>query len=150
MDIMSKIFSYVINAHCLDILDDHRKKYQFGGTPKIGFSDGIFTIKTLLKMRMNHNLQTFVAFVNPVRAFYTAVQELLIKVFERYGSPPEFFSGIRRMYQYLIFVLNIGNSMKEIIQEVGVRQVDNMAPVLFLFLMADFMKYWKRFGKIMA
>ncbi|EJK74789.1 hypothetical protein THAOC_03513, partial [Thalassiosira oceanica] len=35
-------------------------------------------------------------------------------------------------------VLKIGKSVEEILQEVGVRQGDNMAPVLFLFLMNAF------------
>ena len=35
MDIMSKIFSYVINAHCLDILDDHRKNINLVERPRL-------------------------------------------------------------------------------------------------------------------
>jgi hypothetical protein len=35
-------------------------------------------------------------------------------------------------------VLKIGKEMGEVLQSVGVRQGDNMAPVLFLFLMTAF------------
>ena len=42
------------------------------------------------------------------------------------------------MYQYLIVVLNTVNSIEEVIQEVGVRQGDNISPVLFIFLMTHF------------
>ena len=35
-------------------------------------------------------------------------------------------------------MLKIDKSVKKILQEVGVRQSDNMAPVLFLFLMSSF------------
>ena len=89
-------------------------------------------------MQNNHNLSTFVDFVGLVKAFDTDGHKLLIKVLERYGSPPKFFSTIHRTYQYLIVVLNIVNSIEEIVQEVGVRQGDNMAPVLFLFFMNAF------------
>ena len=42
------------------------------------------------------------------------------------------------MYTDLVVVLKIGKYIAEISQEVGVRQGDNMAPVLFLFLMSAF------------
>ena len=58
------------------------------------------------------------------------------------------------MYQDFIVVLNIGKSIEEIVQEAGGIQGDNMATVLFLFLVAafdeilekiweeNFLKYW--------
>ena len=42
------------------------------------------------------------------------------------------------MYTDLKVVLKIGKETREILQSVGVRQGDNMAPVLFLFLMTAF------------
>ena len=57
---------------------------------------------------------------------------------EIYRAPPIFLSAIHIMYEDLIVVLNIVKGIEEIIQEVGVRQGDTMAPVFFLFLMADF------------
>ena len=89
-------------------------------------------------MRNNHNLPTLVAFVAIFKDFYTAGHELLIKVLERYGDPPKFFSSICRMYQDLIVIIKIGRIIAEIIQEVELRQGDNMAHVIFLFLMVAF------------
>jgi hypothetical protein len=45
---------------------------------------------------------------------------------------------VRRLYTDLKVVLKLGKLKTEILQEVGVRQGDNMAPVLFLFLMTAF------------
>ena len=66
------------------------EKFQFGGTPKIGYRHGLFNIKNLLNIKKNHNLPTFVAFFDLVKAFDTAGHELLIKVLRIYGSPPGF------------------------------------------------------------
>ena len=44
------------------------------------------------------------------------------------------------MYTNLVVVLKRGKSIAEISQDVGVRQGDNMAPVLFLFLMSGFVE----------
>ena len=57
--------------------------------PKICCKDVIFTIKTILNMRNNHNLPTLVAFVAIFKDFYTAGHKLLIKVLEIYGDPPK-------------------------------------------------------------
>mmetsp|Transcript_22885 Transcript_22885/g.52542 ORF Transcript_22885/g.52542 Transcript_22885/m.52542 type:complete len:261 (+) Transcript_22885:134-916(+) len=138
MDVMSKIFSSILNERIFKIIQKHGNRFQFGGTPKVGCADGLFTIKTLLNMRRNHDQDTYVAFVDLVKAFDTADHQLLIKILERYGAPPNLCNVIKRMYTDLTVVLKIGKSVKEILQEVGVRQGDNMAPVLFLFLMNAF------------
>ena len=88
MDVMSKIFSCVINVQCLDILDAHGKKLKFGENPKICCRYGLFTIETLLNIQKNHNLPTFVGFFDPFKAFNTTGHDLLTKVLKIYGSPP--------------------------------------------------------------
>jgi hypothetical protein len=101
-------------------------------------------------MRKNHNLQSYVAFVDIVKAYDTANHELLLTLLEKYGAPPRFISAIERMYQDLVVVLKIEKEVQELEQSVGVRQGDNMAPVLFLFLMSAFAETlkieWKNAG----
>jgi hypothetical protein len=69
MDVSSKVFSSVMNA-----------RFQFGGTPEIGCRDGLFTLKALLNARRNHDLPSFVGFVDLVKAYDTANHELLIRL----------------------------------------------------------------------
>lgn len=91
-------------------------------------------------------MSSFVAFVDLVKAYDTANHDLLLRILERYGAPPQFVDAISRMYKDLVVVLKIEKSVEEILQEVGVRQ--GMAPVLFLFLMPAFAETleeeWKR------
>ena len=138
MDVCSKIFSSILNGRLFKIVEANGNRFQFGGTPKVGCADGLFTLKTLLNMRRNHNLSTHVAFVDLVKAFDTANHELLIRILKKYGAPPVLCSVVKRLYTDLKVVLKIGKSVREISQEVGVKQGDNMAPVLFLFLMNAF------------
>ena len=80
MIVMSKIFSCIINKRAFKILDKHGTKYQFGGTPKLGCADGLFTVKTALSMRKNHDEATFAGFADLFKAYETAYHKLLIKV----------------------------------------------------------------------
>ena len=91
MDLQSKIFSCMMNVRAFKILDMHGTKWQFWSTPKPKTRvNGLFTLKTLLSMQKNHNLQTHVCFVDLVKAYDTANHKLLVKVLEKYGAPPKF------------------------------------------------------------
>ena len=119
-------------------------KYQFGSSPGFGCQDGTFTIKTLLHTRHNHDLPTYVVFVDLVKAFDTVDHTLMLHILEKYGAPPKLRSSITRMYQELKVVLKIGKTKKTMSQNVGVRQGDCMAPVLFLFMVMAFAETLKK------
>jgi hypothetical protein len=63
---------------------------------------------------------------------------LLQLVLKKYGAPPKLVNVVRQLYTDLKLVLKLGKLNTETLQEVGARQGDNMAPVLFLFVMTAF------------
>ena len=92
----------------------------------------------LLHTRHNHNLPTYVAFVELVKAFDTVDHNLMLHILKKYGAPPKLRSSIAIMYQDLKVVLKIGKIEEIMSHNVGVRQGDCMAPVLFLFVVIAF------------
>ena len=138
MDVISKLLSRVLNKRLFKILKKHGTPFQFGGTPEMRCRDGIFTLTILLHTRRQHDQASHVVFVDLVKACDTANHELLLLVLKKYGTPPKFVDVIQQLYTDLKVVLKLGKLKTEILQEVGVRQGDNMAPVLFLFLMTAF------------
>ena len=136
MDVCSKIFSSIMNGRAFRLLELHGMQFQFGETPTLGCQDGLFTLKTLLNAHKNHNLLSFVAFVDLVKAYDTANHKLLLKVLEKYGAPPKIIAAIKTMYTDLKVVLKMDKEIREILQSIGVRQGNKLAPVLFLFLMS--------------
>jgi hypothetical protein len=140
MDMCSKVFSSIMTARAFKLLDKHGTRFQFGGTPELGCRDGLFTLKALLNARRNHDLASYVGFVDLVKAYDTANHDLLLRILERYGAPPKFVTAVQTIYTNNVCVLKIEKETVEIPQTVGVRQGDNMAPVLFLFLMTAFAK----------
>ena len=138
MDVASKVFSSVMNDQAFQLLELHGTQLQFGGSPEIGCRNGLFTLKALLNTRRNHNLPSFVGFVDLVKAYDTANHELLVRLLEKYGAPPKFVAAVRTMHTNNEVVLKIEKEIEEFMQGVGVCQADNMAPVLFPFLMTAF------------
>ena len=148
MDVLSKVLCRIMNKRLFKLLEKNGTNYQFGATLKTGCREGIFTLKTALHIRRNHNLGTHVAFIDLVKAFDTADHNLLIRVLKKYGAPPELCDCVKRLYERLMIVLKSGKIKIETLQSVGVKQGDNMAPVLFLFIMAAMMQLlddiWER------
>jgi hypothetical protein len=136
MDVCSKIFSSVMNGWAFCLLELHSTKFQFGGTPGFGCQDGLFTLKTLINAHKNHHLLLFVAFVDLVKIYDIANHDLLLCIFKKYGAPPKFVASIHTMYISLVVILKFEKEIQEILQSIGVHQGNNMAPLLFLFLMS--------------
>ena len=99
MDVCSKIFSSVMNGRAFRLLKLHGTRFQFGGTPTLGCQDGLFTLKTLLNAHKNHDLPSFVAFFDLVKAYDTANHDLLLKVLKKYGAPPSLLLPSRQCTQ---------------------------------------------------
>jgi hypothetical protein len=150
MDVCSKIFSRILTARLYKLLDKYGTKYQFGATPNAGCQDANYTLKTLLHLRRQHNLDTFVVFTDLVKAFDTSDHTLIVDILQKYGAPPKLCSSIRRLYNDLHITLKIGKESTDIDQTVGVRQGDNLSPVVFLFVMTAFSeildKKWQAAG----
>ena len=87
---------------------------------------------------MTASLASYVGFVDLVKVYDTANHALLIDILRKYGAPPKFTTAVETIYRNNTCVLKIENKIREIPQTVGVRQWDNKAPVLFLFLMTAF------------
>ena len=58
----SKNISIILCGRAFKIIKAHGVKYQFESTPGVGFQYGEFKLKTLLHLRHNHNLLSWVEF----------------------------------------------------------------------------------------
>jgi hypothetical protein len=132
MDMSGKVFSSIMTACAFKLFDKHGTRFQLGGTPELGCRDGLFTLKALLNVQRNHNLVSYVGFVDLVKAYDTTNHNLLLRILEQYGAPPKFVTAIQTIYTDKVCILKIKKETVEIPQTVGVCQGDNMAPVLFL------------------
>ena len=121
MDIGSKVFSSILCARLFQVIKKHGVKYKFGSTPGVGCQDGTFTIKTLLHLHHNHNLPTWVAFSDLVKAFDTSNHQLMVMILAKYGCPPSLCDTIARMYKDSVVKFVIGEFETTIEFKVGVK-----------------------------
>ena len=138
MDIGAKIFSRILCGRAFNIIKAHGVKYHFGSTSGVGLKYRSFNLKTLLHLRHNHNLPSWVTFAYLLKYFNTSNHKLLISVLSRYGTLPCVCSVIIRMYKNSVMRLIIGKIDTSTPFKVLVEQGDNMAPVLFIFFIMKF------------
>ena len=74
-------------------------------------------------------------FADLVKAFDTSNHKLMVKILKKYGCLPKLCSAIRIMYTDNTVRLILGKIDISIPFEIGVKQVDSVAPALFLFIM---------------
>ena len=138
MHIDNKIYRSIMCGRLFKIIRKHSVKCQFGSTPGVRCQDCTFTIKTLLQLKHNHNLPTWVSFADLFKDFDTSNHALIIAMLEKYDAPPRLCSAIKHMCNKIIAKLIIGNVETSIDFKVVVKQGDSMALVLFMLLMMAF------------
>jgi exonuclease III len=135
-DLMSRLLSSILSRRLLDgPIALYGTQAQFGSQTGVGCRDAIFTIRSMLQLRRYHNLPTWTLYVDLVKAFDTANHQLLFKLLQKFGVPEHMTGVIERLYKDAEIEIKIGKENRTIPYSVGVKQGDNMAPVLFLFLM---------------
>jgi hypothetical protein len=109
-----------------------RIETQYGYVPGKGCTNALFAIKNALQMRKQHGKETWSVFVDLLKAFDTAKHQLLFVILENYGIPSNPVKVIKKMYRDSVVIFKTGVETREIMYKAGVKQGDNMAPILFI------------------
>ena len=89
MDIVNKIYSSIMCGRLFKIISKHGVKCRFGSTPGVGCQYGTFTINTLIHLRHNHNLPTWVSFADLAKASDTSNHALIIVIIGKIWRTPK-------------------------------------------------------------
>jgi hypothetical protein len=109
---------------------------QFGSQTGAGCRDAIFTIRLMLQLFPCHNLlPTWTLRVDPAKAFDTVNHQLHFKLLMKFGVPEHMTGAIERLCKDAEEKKTARENRTIPCSSAGVKQGDNMAPVLFLFLM---------------
>ena len=130
------------------VLKDKGFLLQFGSTPKTGCPDAQMTLKSILQLRREHDLDSWVVFMDLVKAFDTAYHKLLLQLLKKIGIPDKIIRVVEKLYTDFRMEFKIGKVKETIDYLTGLKQGDVLAPTIFLFLMQAMaecvINKWKR------
>ena len=135
LDVVSKLMSIILNTRLQIALEKYGTPLQFGASPKLGCAEGSFSLRSLLQMRKEHNLQSWVVFADLIKAFDSIDHKLLFALLEKFGIPDRPLQAIKKLYKNFKIELKIGKCKSQFEYSAGVKQGDNLAPTLFIIVM---------------
>ena len=143
LDVASKIFSSMLVRRMQVVMEEEGMDEQAGFRALRGIIDGLFATSVGLQKRKEHNLETWVLFVDLVKAFDTVPREALFAVLRRFGLPDHFVNIVIRLHENARIKVKVGEVESELESSIGVRQGSCEGPVLFLFIMQTAMESMK-------
>ena len=134
LDCTYKLLATIIANRMNPHVRDDGLEEQCGCLQNKACSDAVFPLKTALQLRKEHNLSSWVVFVDLVKAFDTINHSLMLLVLKKYGFPPKMIETIRKMYEKFTLKFKKGKESVSIEYLTGVHQGDNLAPLLFILV----------------
>ena len=120
---------------------DHEQ--QCGFRPGRGCNDAIFTVKMAMKKRREHSQETWILFLDLVKAFDRVPRELLWELLGKFGVPPKLVRLLKALHQDVFVKFEVDGITHEVRCTIGVKQGDILGPVLFIIFMAGVMTTWR-------
>ena len=121
---------------------DHEQ--QCGFRPGRGCNDAVFTVKMAMKKRREHSKETWILFLDLVKAFDRVPRELLWQLLEKFGVPPKLVRLLKALHKDVIVKFEVEGLEHEVNCTIGVKQGDILGPVLFIIFMAGVMSDWRK------
>ena len=134
-----KIYENLLNisVYPMVILFQEGMESQTGFRYYRGTIDGAFTVINALRKRQEHNLESYVAFIDLIKAFDSVPRAALWKVLLKFGFPRHFVRVVMRLHTGAVMKFKINDQAEDadVASSIGVRQGSNSGPVLFLYIM---------------
>ena len=130
LDIASKILDSVLVQRLQAVMEEEGMESQTGFRYYRGTIDGAFTVINALRKRQEHNLESYVAFIDLIKAFDSVPREALWKVLLKFGFPRHFVRIVMRLHTGAVMKFKINDQARKMqTWRDAVRQGSNSGPV---------------------
>ena len=148
LEIAYKIVANLLRKRLLPIEEALDHESQCGFRPGRGCTDAVFTIKMALKKRQEHGLESWVLFLDLVKAFDRVPRELLWLVLAKFGVPEKIVSLLRSLHETVTVKFQVQGISHTVNSTIGVKQGDVLGPILFTFFAAAIMITWRKVSPV--
>ena len=137
-----KIIAIILHTRLLPIQENLDIESQCGFRPQRSCSDAVFTVKLAIKKRREHGLETWVLFLDLVKAFDRVPRELLWKILEKFGVQSKLIMLLKSLHAHVEVKFSVNDVTQTIECTIGVKQGDILGPILFTFFLTAVMITW--------
>ena len=138
-----KIVTIILHERLLPIEEGLDHETQCGFRPGRGCTDGVFTVKLAMKKRREHGLESWILFIDLVKAFDRVPRELLWDVLSKFGVPPKLIRLLQSLHAHVEVTFTVNEITHTIECTIGVKQGDVLGPILFTFYLAAIIITWR-------
>ena len=138
---VAKLFSYIMNKSLTKLVEQNNllAEEQNGFRKKRSCLDHLFVLCTIIRNRKKQNLPTYTCFIDLSRAFDSIKHSLLWYKIVNSGVHGKFYNMLRTIYRCIKCCVKVpGIGLTDWFSVIaGVRQGDNLSPVLFAMYIND-------------
>ena len=126
-----KIVSILLLNRLRPIAESLDHEQQCGFRPGRGCIDAIFTVKMAMKKRREHSKETWILFLDLVKAFDRVPRELLWQLLEKFGVPPKLVRLLKALHKDVLVKFEVEGFEHEVKCTIGVKQGDILLILCF-------------------
>ena len=140
LDVLQKIMSSIIAQRLQDLLKIVGIEEQYGFLVGRGTTDGVFVVKEATNKRRNAGEDSWVLFVDLVKAFDSVPRDGMLAILQKFGIKGKMWEWIANCYTDVTVKATVEGESITFSSDTGVKQGDNLSPVLFLFVIQAFIE----------
>ena len=150
---LGKLFTSIVNERLTKFVEENEIISEAQAGFREGYStiDHVFVLKTIIELYLCQGRRLFCAFVDYRKAFDSVNRTILWKRLVEQGVNGKILDVIKNLYQASKSCVSLNGDMSEaFITGTGVRQGENLSPLLFAFFLNDIENYFRAHeGKVL-
>jgi hypothetical protein len=121
IEVGSKIVSSIMVSRLQVVQEAEGLEAQCGFRWRRGTTDGLFPLYQALRKRKEHGLETFVLFLDLIKAFDSVPRDCLWAVLRKLGIPDHLVNLIKRLHAKAVMKFKVGDPDSTVVNRIGVR-----------------------------